>query len=207
MKKIGILGGTFDPIHVGHLLLGQWAKEKMELDEIWFLPAGSPYFKEGSGVTPSEARLAMTKLAVAGREGMKVCDIELKREGRTYTCDTVEELNETFPEDRFFFIFGEDCLDSFGTWREPEKILKGCEIIAATRGSGSEFRELWRKADDLMRRFHGQIHILDFPAIEISSTLIRERIGEGKPVRDLVPDAVEKYIKETGLYRQQKGAS
>ena len=201
MRKIGILGGTFDPIHIGHLLLGQWAKEAYELDELWFLPAGAPYFKEKNGVTPSGLRVEMTALAVSGREGMSVCDLEVKREGKTYTFETVEELNMLYPEDRFYFIFGEDCLDSFATWREPERILKGSEIIAATRGSASEVRMLWRKADDLMRRLGGSIHILEFPAIEISSTLIRTRFREGKPIRDLVPEAVERFITEKGLYR------
>ena len=204
MRKIGILGGTFDPIHIGHLLLGQWAKEVFALDELWFLPAGSPYFKEGNGVTTAKERMEMTELAVAAREGMKVCDLEVKREGRTYTYETVEELNRSYPEDKFYFIFGEDCLDSFGTWREPERILKGCEIIAATRRSVSDLRTLWRKADDLMRCFGGTINILEFPAIEISSTMIRERVKEGKPIRDLVPEAVERYIINGKLYGNEK---
>lgn len=202
MKKIGVLGGTFDPIHIGHLLLGQWAKEEYGLDEVWFLPAGAPYFKEGKNITSAEERLKLTEIALKNREGMRVCDAEVKRGGRTYTYETIAELNGRYPEDRFYFIFGEDCLDTLATWREPEKILSGCELIAATRGSVSNIRTLWQKADDLMRRFGGTIHVLEFPAVEISSTLIRNRIREGKPIRDMVPDAVADHIEKHALYRE-----
>ena len=198
--KIGLVGGTFDPIHVGHLLLGEWAAETFGLDEVWFLPAGMPYFKEGQKVSSREDRLAMTQLAAETLPGAKVCDVELKREGRTYTWETVRELNEAYPDDAFFFIFGEDCLNQLATWRYPERILKGCTLVAAMRGGGSDKAALEDKAAQLMERFGGQILVMAFPQLEISSTMIRRRAAEGKPLRYLVPPAVEKYIRTHHLY-------
>lgn len=204
--KIGLIGGTFDPIHVGHLLLGSFAREQFGWDEIWFLPAGMPYFKEGKKVSSRLDRLAMTKRAVSELPGAEVCDIELKREGRTYTYETVEELTAAFPEHEFSFVFGADCLDQLADWRCPERILAGCRIIAATRGAGSDLEEMRRKADALSARFGGEIRVMAFPAIEISSTLIRERAAEGLSLRWLVPEAVENYARRQGLYAKTEQA-
>ncbi len=199
--KIGLVGGTFDPIHVGHLLLGEWAAETFGLDEVWFLPAGMPYFKEGTKVSSREDRLAMTKLAAETLPGARVCDMELRREGRTYTWETVQELNEAYPDDAFFFIFGEDCLNQLETWRYPERILSGCTLVAAMRGGGSDKAALEDKAAELTARFGGRILVMEFPQLEISSTMIRQRAAEGKPLRYLVPSAVEEYILEKELYK------
>ena len=187
MKKIGIVGGTFDPIHIGHMLLGEWAYEQYSLDEVWFMPAGMPYFKEGKKVSPAEERLESVRRAVSSFSYMKVCDLEVKRGGRTYTYETVEELNRLYPDDRFFFIFGEDCLNALEYWKEPERILAGCEIIAATRGSSSDPEKMKEKASVLCEKLGGIIHVMDFPAIDISSTMIRERISKGLSVKYLVP--------------------
>ena len=200
MRKIGLLGGTFDPIHIGHILLGQWAMEAFALDEVWFLPAGAPYFKDLTGVTPPGTRLRMTELALEGLPGLKSCAIELERAGNTYTSDTVEALNARFPDCDFHYIFGADCLDALETWHAPERILAGCAIIAAARG-GSDLDAMRAKAAALTERFGGTIHVMDFPAMDISSTLIRRRVGEGRPIRFLVPEAVERFIDENGLYR------
>ena len=204
--KIGLIGGTFDPIHVGHLLLGEWTREKFALDGIWFLPAGMPYFKEGKKVSRREDRWAMTRRAVRELPGAKACDIELKREGRTYTYETVEELRAAFPQDEFTFVFGADCLDQLESWRCPERILAGCRIVAATRGASSDIEAMRQKAAALSERFGGTIEVMEFPAIEISSTLIRERAEKGKPLSYLVPDAVEKYALRQGLYTEGEAA-
>ena len=204
--KIGLIGGTFDPIHVGHLLLGEWTREQFALDEIWFLPAGMPYFKEGKKVSRREDRWAMTRRAVRELPGAKACDIELKREGRTYTYETVEELRAAFPQDKFTFVFGADCLDQLESWRCPERILAGCRIVAATRGASSDIEAMRQKAAALSERFGGSIEVMEFPVIEISSTLIRERAAQGKPLRYLVPEAVEKYALRQGLYREEEAA-
>ena len=144
--KIGLVGGTFDPIHKGHVLLGQTAREQFALDEIWFLPAGQPYFKEGKSISSRLARLAMTRRAVAPLPWARVCDMELKREGRTYTFETVEELNAAYPAHEFSFIFGADCLDQLENWKEPRRILAGAEIIAAGRGRGADYAAMEEKA-------------------------------------------------------------
>ena len=198
--KIGIVGGTFDPIHVGHLLLGLFAKEQLGLDEIWYMPAGMPYFKEGKKVSSRGDRLAMTRLAADEIPGAFACELELNRPGRTYTYETVEELNRSRPEDSFFFIFGADCLDQLESWRCPERILAGCTLIAAGRGAETDRSLLEDKAGILMKRFGGQIRVIDFPRLEISSTLIRERAAAGLSLRYLVPKAVEEYIREHALY-------
>ncbi|MCR4584838.1 MAG: nicotinate-nucleotide adenylyltransferase [Lachnospiraceae bacterium] len=187
MKKIGIVGGTFDPIHIGHILLGEWAYEQYSLDEVWFMPAGMPYFKKDKKVTPAKERLENVRAAVSSFSYMKVCDLEVMREGRTYTYETVEELNRLYPDNRFCFIFGEDCLDTLETWREPGRILAGCEIIAATRGSASDPEKMKEKASALCEKLGGVIHIMEFPALDISSTMIRERIAKGLSVKYLVP--------------------
>ena len=188
--KIGLVGGTFDPIHIGHLLLGQMAAEQLGLDEIWFLPAGMPYFKEGKQVS-----------AVQDLPNAAVCDAEIRRGGRTYTCETVEMLNASFPEHAFYFIFGADCLDQLESWREPARILAGCRIVAAGRGKSADRFLLEEKAKQLTERFGGEILIMDFPVLEISSTMIRERAAAGLPLRFLVPPAVEEYIRQRKLYQ------
>ena len=200
--KIGLIGGTFDPIHVGHLLLGEWAKEQLELDEIWFLPAGMPYFKEGTGVSSRTDRLAMTKRAAARLPGAKVCELELKRAGRTYTYETAEELTALYPEHEFTFVFGSDCLDQLEIWRCPERILACCGICAATRGSGADLGALREKAAALSARFGGRIRVMAFPALDISSTLIRARAGAGLPLSFLLPEDTEAYVLRQELYRE-----
>ncbi len=199
-KKIGLAGGTFDPIHIGHVLMGQWAREVYGLDEVWFLPTGTSYFMGKTQTSDGTVRLKMTELALKGLEGMEACDLEIKREGKTYTWETVEELKVRYPDTKFYFIFGEDCLYSLEKWVHPEKILAGCDIIACTRGEGRSKEELEKRARWLMERLGGRIHVMDFPVLDISSTLIRERVAEGKSIHLLVPEAVEEYIREENLY-------
>ncbi|MBQ6074822.1 MAG: nicotinate-nucleotide adenylyltransferase [Lachnospiraceae bacterium] len=199
--KIGLVGGTFDPIHRGHVLLGEYARQQFHLDGIWFLPAGQPYFKEGKKVSPAADRLAMTRRALDGLDWARVCDMELRREGRTYTCETVEQLNAAFPQHEFSFIFGADCLDQLDSWRAPERILAGARIIAASRGSGADHKAMERKAAALMERFGGEICVMPFLELDVSSTLVRERMRDGKDVSDLLPEAVAAYAERQGLYR------
>lgn len=201
--KIGIVGGTFDPIHIGHLLLGVFAKEQLGLDRIWFMPAGQPYFKEGKKVSSREDRLKMTRLAAEEIEGADVCDIELRRLGRTYTFETVEQLNEDCPNDDFFFIFGSDCLNQLEMWRFPERILAGCTLVAAARGNKADRAELEEKAGELMQRFGGRIVVMDFPVIDISSTQIRRRAAAGYPIKFFVSAPVEEFILRNKLYSEE----
>ena len=198
--KIGLLGGTFDPIHNGHVRLGESAKEVFSLDEIWFLPAGQPYLKEGKKISSAQDRLAMTHLAIEHMPYARVDDIEMKREGKTYTYETIEALKETHPEDSFFFIIGADCLEALPQWKHPERILAGAELIAASRGSGSDLLTMGMLAGRLMEAYGGKITLMPFVALDISSTLIRARVRDGLDIQDDVPQSVYHYIREHGLY-------
>ena len=208
--KIGLVGGTFDPIHKGHVLLGQMAREQFALDEIWFLPAGQPYFKEGKNISSRLARLAMTRRAVAPLPWARVCDMELKREGRTYTFETVEELKAAYPAHEFSFIFGADCLDQLENWKEPKRILAGAEIIAAGRGRDTDYAAMEEKAERLMEKLGGRIRILKMhqetrPAgavsvLDLSSTQVRERVAAGLSIEGMLPEVTEAYVKRQGMY-------
>ena len=202
MRKTGLLGGTFDPIHIGHILLGQWAREAFGLDEVWFMPAGAPYQKDLNGVLPPEARLEMTRLALEGLDGMDVCDLELRRQGSTYTWETMAQLRALYPDRAFYYIIGADCLEGLATWRHPERILSCCDLIAAARG-GADTEAMDALARRLEAQLGGHIHVMDFPNVDISSTMIRNRVSRGLSIRFLVPERVEAHIAYLGYYREQ----
>ena len=192
-EKIGILGGTFNPIHIGHLMLGVYAKENFGLDRILVMPAGNPYLKEGQVILPGEQRLSLCEKAIGNLEGFEASDHELKKEGKTYTWETMQELKEKDPDATLYFIVGADCLQSFSSWVYPDRILANCELIAACRGDVTvEKARPW--ADNLEKKYGGTVHLMDFPAIEISSTMIRDRIKDGKSIRCMVPESIEKEI-------------
>ncbi len=192
-QKIGILGGTFNPIHIGHLMLGIYAKEQFDLDRILVMPAGNPYLKAGQKILPGDQRLSLVKRAIGNLEGFEASDHELKKEGKTYTWETVRELKENDPDATFYFILGADCLESFPSWVYPDRILENCELIAACRGAvTTEMARPW--ADAIIKKYGGAVYLMDFPAIEISSTLIRDRIGSGKSIRFMVPEVIEEEV-------------
>ena len=201
MKKIGIMGGTFNPIHNGHLLLAQWALDAENLDEIWFIPTGISYLKAHSDILSGEERLHMVKLAIKDNSAFSVSDIELQRSGYTYTYETLEVLKSRYPEDEFYFIVGADCLYAFENWKEPARILQYCSLLAAVRGDVS-IEDLESKKKELTERFEGRIKLFPFLNLEISSTEIRNRVKEQKNVRYLVPEAVRQYIMEKGFYHE-----
>ena len=200
MRRIGIMGGTFNPIHMGHLLLADWAREEEVLDEIWLIPSGISYMKKSQEVASAEDRLRMTKLAAEENEHFRCLDLELKRDGYTYSYETLEELNRTYPEDEFYFILGADCLFTLEKWKFPERILSCCTLIAAVRDETS-LEELSEKKEELERRFGGRILLMSFARLSLSSTEIRQRIREGRSVRYMTPDNVLSYMEEKGLYR------
>lgn len=201
MSRIGILGGTFNPIHVGHLLLAEWARSEAGLEEIWFIPTGNSYMKEGREILPGEERLHMVELALQDNPCFKCLDMEIKRGGRSYSCETLTQLKGEHPENEFFFIVGADCLFTIENWKFPEKIFESCTLAAAVRDD-SLWNELVIKSKELEKRFHTDIILLPFLRLSVSSTEIRERIREGKSVRYLVPDRTLKYIEEKGYYRE-----
>lgn len=202
MGKIGIMGGTFNPIHIGHLMLAEAAADEFLLEEVWLIPAGCPYMKAADGVLPPMERYHMTQLAVLDNERMKCLDTEVKRDGYTYSYETMEELQAKFPENEFFFIIGADCLYMLEKWKHPERFFQSCTVIAAMR-EGEALPEMQEKIRQLSERYGAKIELFPFRSLEISSTDIRKRICRRKSIRYLVPDRVITYIEEKGFYRNE----
>ncbi|MGN0420913.1 MAG: nicotinate-nucleotide adenylyltransferase [Acetatifactor sp.] len=201
MHKVGILGGSFNPIHYGHLLLAEWAGESLGLEKIIFLPAGTPYFKSGSKVLPGEERLHMTQLAVKENAHFQCLDLEIKRSGPTYTYETLIQLHKLYPDTQFFFLCGADCLYTIGTWKCPELIFANCTLVAVVRDDASA-PEMEAKKQALESAYDAKIILLPFLRYSISSTEIRERVKNRKSIRYLVPEPVRNYILEKEFYRE-----
>jgi nicotinate-nucleotide adenylyltransferase len=189
--KIGVLGGTFDPIHVAHLLLAEQAREQLQLDRVLFIPAGDPWRKASRRVVPALHRLAMTRLAVADEPSFEVDDCEVTREGPTYTVDTLRELHERHPDDQIYLLLGEDALADLPFWHEPESIADHVTVVVAPRG-GVVLPELPFDPESVIR--------IKMPFLDVSSTDLRARARRGKSLRYLVPDAVAEYIREHKVY-------
>mgnify|MGYP001625269812 CR=1 FL=1 len=200
MKKIGVMGGTFNPIHIGHMMLAEAARDEFSLDEIWLIPTGFSYMKNPRDVLSAEERYRMTCLAVKDNDKMRCLDMEIRRQGRTYSYETMEELKDSFPETEFFFLVGADCLFAMESWKFPERLFRACSIIAAVR-EGTDMPKMERKRLELEQRYGAIIFLFSFRNLEISSTDIRERIYGGKSIRYLVPDIVMRYIEKNGLYK------
>ncbi len=199
--RLGILGGTFDPIHKGHILMAKTALSALGLDKVLFIPAGDPYFKSGlRNVSLAVHRLNMTKLAIEGEPAFEASDMEIAREGQTYTSDTLKELSEKYPGDELFFILGADTLVQFSTWHEPEKICDLASLAVFGRRDQTGDERLSSEIDSLRERFGARIRLVDWDGFETSSTEIRERAARDE-AEDEVPAAVLEYIRGIGLYR------
>lgn len=200
--KIGIMGGTFNPIHNGHLTLAAVAGETAGLDEIWFMPSGLPAHKSNSELLSAEHRLAMVELAVAGIPGARASTYEIERPGFTYTADTLEGLTQDYPAQEFFFIIGGDSLMKFHHWVKPEVISAHTTLLAAGR-NGYSREALHNQAAELYRLFGTKIIFLDMPEVSVSSNQIRSCIKEQQPekIRQYIPDRVLEYIEEHKLYQ------
>ena len=194
MSKIGIFGGTFDPLHTGHLIVAEAVREAFSLDKIIFIPARLQPFKTRFTPQLPEHRLEMVRLGIAGNPYFETSDIEIQRDEVSYTINTIVELRKILPKNKvdLFFLLGSDNARNFHRWKEPEKLVKLCEFIAFGRPD-SQFDI---KANDLTSDFH----FFNAPLIEISATNIRDRIRKGKSVRYMVPAAVEDYIRKHQLY-------
>lgn len=199
-KKIGIMGGTFNPIHAGHLMLAQWAMEDAGLDQILFIPAGYPYMKDKRQVLDGKDRLKMVELAIEGNPCFAASGMEIVREGYTYTCDTLEQLQTENNDAFLYFIMGADCLYTIEKWKDPERIFQACSVIAAAR-NGSPLDDMEKKCLELKERYGARIRLLQFPAMELSSTNIRERVVNQQSIRYMVPEKVRSYILENHLYQ------
>ena len=201
MKRIGIMGGTFDPVHNGHLLLGRQAYEEYGLDEIWYMPSHIPPHKKDHMITASEDRIAMLRLALEDIPYCVVSDFEMKREGNTYTAHTLALLKEEYPEYEFYFIIGADSLFQIERWYHPEKVMAMTSLLV----SGREYEDAERSFDEqiayLTEKYDAKILPLHNEEVDIASAEIRRRIAEGKDITKDVPKAVEQYINAHGLYR------
>ena len=202
-ERIGILGGTFDPIHLGHLIIAEQARDQYKLDRVLLIPSGHSYFKDNRSrkVQPAQVRLEMTKIAAGNYKPFEVSDIEVNRPGNTYSFETLEELKDQNPESELFFIVGADTICSMRTWREPKRIFDVCTVLAAMREDQVDPEEFQKQTQALERDFGARIFPVSIPNIGISSTQIREKAASGKSVHYLVPDALESYIIETGIYK------
>lgn len=202
-KRTGIMGGTFNPIHIGHLLLAESAGDSFGLDEILFIPSGRPYMKREAEVLDRKVRYEMTRLGIEDNPAFSVSDIEVKRKGNTYTCDTLLLLGQQEPETEFYFIVGADSLFSMETWRNPEYIFKNCTILAAIRDDKDSGR-LAEQIACLEEKFAANICQITFKEVDISSTDIRMRLAGGQSIRYMVPDKVISYIEKTGYIPGRK---
>lgn len=187
--KIGILGGTFNPIHLGHLILAEEARERLELEKVIFVPTYLPPHKDTSSIIPASARFEMIELAIRGNAAFGVSDIEIRRQGRSYTIDTLKSLQKEYRTDELFFVIGSDLLTYLDEWKDVEQIVKMVTFIAATRPGYP------------LEKIPSFIQTMPIRAVDISGFEIRSRIREGTSIRYLVPDAVHQYIVERGLYR------
>ena len=199
IKRIGIMGGTFNPIHQGHLLLAEQAREYCELDEVLFIPSGNSYMKDSSEILDGEIRIFMTAAAIEDNPSFTLSTMEMESEGATYTCDTIQDLREKEPFAQYYFIMGADSLFSMESWKDPGEIFKNCILVAAARDSRDTF-SLTEKATELQAKYQARIIILPERKIDISSSEVRSRIREGKSVRYMIPDKVIDYISSNHLY-------
>jgi nicotinate-nucleotide adenylyltransferase len=200
VARIGLLGGTFNPPHLGHLVCAQEAWLQLGLERVLLLPVHTPPHKEVVGDPGAEHRAALCEAAVAGDERLGVSRAETDVPGRSFTVDTLNRLHEARPEDQLTFIVGGDMAASLPQWREPRAILDSCTIgVAAREGVGRE--QVLDGLDRELPGAAGRIQFFDMPRIDISSTSVRRRVAAGLPVRYLVPEAVAAYIDREGLYR------
>lgn len=198
-NNVGIMGGTFDPPHLGHLLAAEYTAAELELDKVIFIPTGLKAYKSTENAASAADRYSMTKAATASNDKFDVSDIEIKNTEINYTGDTLEKLHGIYPETHFYFIVGADSLDYMDKWHEPEKIFRLCTVAAVGR-PGFDTKRISDKSEELRRLFGADIRYISMPQVEISSTEIKNRVKTGQSIGYMVPDCVEEYIREKGLY-------
>jgi nicotinate-nucleotide adenylyltransferase len=199
--KIGVLGGTFDPIHNGHLAIAEEARAYLNLNEVIFLPAGQPWMKSDRSISPARHRTAMLALALQARPYFKSSTIEIEHQGPSYSINSIAELKAQAVEPTdWYFILGWDNLSKIPQWREPAKLIAMCFLAAVPR-PGYE-RPNMKKLEAALPGISKKVILMDKPRLEISATDIRNKVAQGIPISGLVPEAVEKYIRENGLYRK-----
>lgn len=203
-KKIGIMGGTFDPIHIGHLILGEKAYEQLQLDKVWFMPSGNPpHKKDRAGRASDEQRVEMVRRAISGNPHFELSLIEMHENGYTYTYHTLEMLREKNQDTDYYFIIGADSLFNFETWMEPGRICQACTLVVAVRDHTPAL-ELNQEMLRLSRKFGGCFLKLDTTNMDISSEMLRRWIREENSIRYYVPDSVISYIEDQHMYLEDK---
>ena len=197
--NVGVLGGTFDPIHNGHIMVAEETRARLDLSEVLFVPAGRPWLKENDLISAAEHRVRMVRLAIAGRPYFKVSTMEIDRTGPSYTVDTIAELSAQLGDgDELFFILGWDNLAQLPRWRETSRLIEMCRLVAVPRPGYSlpDLDSLEASIPGLFRR----LLLQDKPKIDVDATEIRKRVARGAPIANLVPEPVEKYIRQHKLY-------
>lgn len=190
MKKIGIFGGTFDPPHIGHFIIAEEVRYHCQLDEIWFLPAYLPPHKQRDDLTPAKQRIEMLELGINDRTKFSICTLEIERKGTSYTFDTMKELVEKFPNVKFYFIIGGDLVEHLHEWYRIDELLKLVTFVGTKR---PRYRFLPQVNNE-------KIIFVDVPQLDISSSMIRERVKERRSIDYFVPEKIKEYIKEHQLY-------
>lgn len=190
--RVGIFGGTFDPPHIGHLVVAQEVHHRLGLDRVLWIPAAIPPHKQGEAITPGPIRLEMVRAAIAGDERFAATDVELRRPGTSYTVDTLRELRAERPDDRMFLILGADQLSELDSWREPDEIRLLATIVGFAREGETPPRI-------------ERVRIVQVPRIDLASTELRRRVGTGEPIRFLVAERVDAIIRREGLYQAAEG--
>ena len=199
-KRVGIMGGTFNPIHFGHLIIAEAAYEAYNLDEVLFVPSGVSYMKDQSEILDAKKRVHMTGLAIEDNPHFALSTIEIDRDGNSYSYETLEALRKQNPDTEYFFLVGSDTLFALETWKHPEILLPSCTILVAVR-NGVPMEAMQAHADYLEKKFGGSVKLLTTPNIEISATDIRNRIGNNRNVKYFLPDAVLDFINKYDLYK------
>lgn len=198
-KKVGILGGTFDPVHIAHLILAEAAWQQFSLDTVLIMPSGEPPHKSEAQISSVEHRVRMVQLAIDDNKHFKLSTIETEREGTTYTAETLAGLCRHNPDCEYYFIIGADSLAHIEKWYQPETIMSHAILLAAVRND-MDIARVEEKAASLRKRYSAQIHLLHTPNMSLSSSIIRERIAKKESIRYMVPKDVEKYIYQNKLY-------
>lgn len=202
-KRVGIMGGTFNPIHIGHLIIAEAAYEAYDLDEVLFVPSGISYMKDQSEILDAKKRVHMTGLAIEDNPHFALSTIEIDRDGNSYSYETLETLRKQNPNTEYFFLVGSDTLFALETWKHPEILLPSCTILVAVR-NGVPMEKMQEHAKYLEEKFGGSIQLLTTPNIEISATDIRNRIAANRNVKYFVPDSVLQFIEKKGLYKNNE---
>lgn len=230
MTRIGIMGGTFNPIHNGHLAIAKQAREQLALEKVLFMPSGVPYMKDRQEVLPANVRCEMTALAIADHPYFELSTLEAADAGKgknTYTFETLQKLHHSNPEAEYFFILGADSLYAIERWKQPIQIFEHCTLLVAVRAAETSAdtrlqhsmthkasestagdaafacaqHRLRQQVQHLREKYNASVELLEFEGIDVSSTQIRENIRHGKSIRGLVPEAVERYLIKHECYR------